>query len=39
MTKSILLMNISRIKLNNLKMKKDSLYQLKKYKINMRRGL
>ena len=32
-------MNISRIKLNNLKMKKDSLYQLKKYKINMRRGL
>ena len=39
MTKSILLMNISRIKLNNLKMKKDSLYQLKKYKINMRREL
>ena len=32
-------MNISRIKLNNLKMKKDSLYQLKKYKINMRREL
>ncbi len=32
-------MNISRIKLNNFKMKKDSLYQLKKYKINMRRGL
>lgn len=38
MAKSILLMSISRIKLNNLKMKKDSLYQLKKYKINMRRG-